>query len=357
MTRKRMVALAVVLAVAGSAAALAAGGESEGSPAPARATGTARLERQDLVVTDSFDGTLGYGDARALVSEREGVVTAVAGADATVTPGSELFRVDFEPTVLLAGEVPAYRALDSSSSNGPDIGQLEQALVDAGHGEGVTVDEDFTSGTAAAVARWEKALGRTDPDGSVELGDVIFLPHPVRIASVEAEKGTRVTSGATVVTATSTERVVEVDLQASRADELEPGVKVQLTMPGDTETTGTVASIGVASDASEDAPAGPGGGESTLPVVITLDDPSAAGEFESGSVDVELERSREEDALVAPVTALVALAEGGYAVQLVDDSAPGGYRLVAVEVGASSNQLVSINGDGIEPGFEVVVPR
>lgn len=356
MTRKRLVVLAAVLAVAGSAAALAAGDESDRSQAPARATGTARLERQDLVVTDSFDGTLGYGDDRPLVSERAGVVTSVAEAKATVDSGGELFRVDFEPTVLLTGEVPAYRALDTSSIDGPDIRELEQALADLGHGAGVTVDEDFTSGTAAAVARWEKALGRADPDGTVELGDVIFLPHSVRISSVEAGKGTRVAAGATVLSATSTEKVVEVELEASRADELEPGTKVQLTLPGDAKATGTVASVGAESDASDETPSGPGG-ESTLPVTITLDDPAAAGDFESGSVEVAIERSREEGAIVAPVTALVALAEGGYAVQLVNRSAPNGYRLVSVEVGTNTNQLVSISGDGIEPGTQVVVPR
>lgn len=355
MPPKRVVAAAVVLAVAGATAALATTRESQGAESAAVATTTARLVRQDLVVTDSFDGTLGFGEPRDLVSERAGVVTAVAGAKAVVNPGGELFRVDFEPTVLLTGDVPAYRALDSSSSDGPDVRQLEQGLVDAGHGSGVTVDEDFTSATAAAVARWEKALGRAAPDGRVELGDVIFQPGPIRIASVAAEKGTRVAPAATVLTATSTTRVVQVDLQAARADELEPGTKVRLTMPDDAETTGTVASVGAASD-SGDNPAQPGG-QPAVPVVITLDDPAAAGEFDSGSVDVDIERSREEGAIVAPVTALVALAEGGYAVQLADDSAASGYRLVGVEVGTNTNQLVSISGDGIEAGAEVVVPE
>lgn len=356
MQRRKIVAAAVVLAAAGATVALAGTRGSAGEEAPLQETSTVRLEKQDLVVNDSFDGTLGYGEARELTSERAGVVTAVANAKATVDPGGELFRIDFEPTILLTGDVPAYRALDTSSADGPDIRQLEQGLVDAGHGAGVTVDEDFTSGTAAAVARWEKALGRADPDGKVELGDVVFLPNPVRVSSVEAQKGTRVASGAAVLKATPTTRVVQVALQASRADELEPGTKVQLTLPDEKQTTGTVASVGAESDSSEEEAAGPGGGP-TVPVVITLDDPAAAGEFESGSVDVDIERSREKDAIVAPVTALVALAEGGYAVQLVDESDPGGYRLVGVEVGTNTNQQVAISGEGIEAGAEVVVPK
>lgn len=352
MRRPKLVVAAVVLTATGATVALVnLRGSAGGTPA-AEETSTAVLQRQDLVVNDSFAGTLGYGEARDLFSERSGVVTAVAEATSVISPGGELFRIDFEPTVLLAGDVPAYRELDTSSSDGPDIRQLEQGLADAGHGAGVTVDEDFTSATAAAVARWEEALGRAEPDGKVELGDVIFLPDPVRVSSVTTQKGSRVASGATVLTATPTERVVEVGLQASRADELEPGTKVQLTLPDDTETAGTVASVGALSDTSD----APGRGAATVPVVITLDDPAAAGDFETGSVDVDIERSRQEGAIVAPVTALVALAEGGYAVQLVDDSAPGGYRLVAVEIATSTNQLVAITGDGIEAGAEVVVP-
>ena len=356
MRRRLLLLVVLALAAGGATVAYSTSRGGEDSEAPREATSTARLERQDLVVTDSYDGTLGYGDSRPLATERSGVVTAVAEAKATVAPGGELFRVDFEPTVLMAGEVPAYRALDTSSSAGPDIKQLEQGLVDVGHGAGVTVDETYSSATAAAVARWEKALGRADPDGKVELGDVIFLPGAVRVSSIEANKGTRVESGSTVLEATPTARVVEVDLEASRADELEPGTKVQLTMPDDSETSGTVASVGVQSDSSDGDQAAPGGGQPTIPVVITLDDPNAAGDFESGSVDVAIERSREDGAVVAPVTALVALAEGGYAVQLVDRSAPNGYRLVAVEVSTNTNQLVAITGEGIEAGAEVVVP-
>lgn len=355
MRRKLLLLVVLALAAGGATVAYSTTRDGEDPTTPRRATGTARLVRQDLVATDSYDGTLGYGDARPLATERSGVVTAVAEAKATVAPGGELFRVDFEPTVMLAGEVPAYRALDTSSSDGSDIKQLEQGLVDVGHGAGVTVDENYSAGTAAAVTRWEKALGRAEPDGKVDLGDVIFLPGAVRISAIEANKGTRVESGSTVLEATPTARVVEVDLEASRADELEPGTKVQLIMPDDSETTGTVASVGVESDSSEGDQIP--GGEPTIPVVITLDDPNAAGDFESGSVDVAIERSREDGAVVAPVTALVALAEGGYAVQLVDESAPNGYRLVAVEVGTNTNQLVAITGEGIEPGVEVVVPR
>ena len=53
-----------------------------------------------------------------------------------------------------------------------------------------------------------------------------------------------------------------------------------------------------------------------------------------------------------PVSALLALAEGGYAVEL---DGPSGTRLVAVEPGFFADGMVEVEG-AIEPGDRVVVP-
>jgi hypothetical protein len=146
---------------------------------------------------------------------------------------------------------------------------------------------------------------------------------------------------------------VTVDLEATRSNELEPGTAVQLTMPDGVETTGTVATIGTeAAGGEEEGAFGPGGGGGpTVPVTITLDDAASAAAFDTGEVDVAIERSREDDVLAVPVTALLALAEGGYALELADS------RLVPVEVGTIADGWVAVSGDGIEPGTEVVVPE
>lgn len=331
---------------------LVAGGDSaEGQAGSAGGTGTAAVTKTDLVVTDSFDGSLGFGGERKITSGRSGVVTSVPEVGTTVNPLQPLYSVDLQPTVLLTGAIPAYRTLDTGSADGPDIAQLEQALVDAGFGDGVTVDNDFTSATAAAVEDWESSLGRADPDGVVELGDVVFAPGPLRVAEVTADLGNQVQSGSPVYTATSTERVVNVDLDANLGGQVDVGMKVTLTMPRGEETGGTISSIGAEVEATSAAPdAGP-----TVPIVITLDDPAAAADFDSGSVDVALERSRTDGVLAVPVTALLALAEGGYAVQVIDPAAPGGSRLVAVDVGTYADDQVEISGAGIDEGTEVVV--
>ena len=61
-----------------------------------------------------------------------------------------------------------------------------------------------------------------------------------------------------------------------------------------------------------------------------------------------------EDALTVPVTALLALVEGGYAIEVVQPD--GTTTLVAVETGMFSDGFVEITGDGLFDGLSVVVP-
>ena len=60
------------------------------------------------------------------------------------------------------------------------------------------------------------------------------------------------------------------------------------------------------------------------------------------------------DVLAVPVDALLALAEGGYAVELVTGA--GRSDLVAVELGAFADGWVEVTGD-IAEGDEVEVPE
>jgi hypothetical protein len=350
------VAAVGVLAAAGvGIATVVTGGGDQGDDDLVAATTTAEVVTRDLVVTDSYEGQLGYGEARLYVTDRAGVVTTVAAPGRTVPVGGSLFSIDFEPTVVLSGAVPAYRALDASVGDGPDVEQLEAGLVALGHGAGVTVDEHFDAGTTAAVRRWEAALHRADPDGVVALGDVTFAAGEVRVGTISADVGSRVQDGSTILEATPTAHVVTVGLAASRSNELEPGTAVGLTLPDGVETTGKVATIGSPSSASDgqDRQGPDASSEPTVPVTITLDDPTTAAAFDTGAVDVALERSREEGATAVPVEALLALVEGGYAVEVADGTSS---HLVGVEVGTFADGFVGVTGDGVEAGVEVVVP-
>jgi HlyD family secretion protein/Putative peptidoglycan binding domain len=361
--RQALAGVAVLAGLVTAAVVARRDGGGEGG-ATATATTSAAVEVRDLVLTDEYEGELGYGEAHAVTAGRSGVVTGVTPVGTSVGQGDVLYDVDLQPTVLLHGDVPAFRDLSVDADPGADITQLEQALVDLGFGDGVTVDDEFTAATADAVEAWEEALGRSDPDGVVALGDVVFATADLRIAEVTAETGTQVQSGADVVQVTATTKVVTLGLTVDQVANVEAGTPVTVTLPDGTEATGKitdVASEPSSEDGSDPGASGDGGdgghgGEETYPVTVALDDPGAAGAFEGGSVDASVERSRTEDATAVPVIALLALREGGYAVQVVDDSQPKGYRLVPVEVGTIADEWAQVSGEGIEAGVEVVVP-
>jgi len=59
--------------------------------------------------------------------------------------------------------------------------------------------------------------------------------------------------------------------------------------------------------------------------------------------------------MTIPVSALVALLEGGYAVEL--DTGNGQVQLIAVEVGFfSTDNMIEITAGALEPGDRVLVP-
>ncbi len=110
----------------------------------------------------------------------------------------------------------------------------------------------------------------------------------------------------------------------------------------------TVADVGTVARAQ-------GQGEKrAIEVTVTPDDPSATGALDQAPVKVGITSSRREGVLAVPVNALLALAEGGYGVRVVDGSAGG--RIVVVETGLFSRGLVEVSGDGLAEGLDVEVP-
>jgi peptidoglycan hydrolase-like protein with peptidoglycan-binding domain len=310
------------------------------------------VTRRDLAVTEDVTGDLGYADKRELTTHRAGVVTYLPEEASTVRQGRILYGVDLEPTVLLTGTVPAFRALSTASSDGEDVRQLERALVALGYGADIKVNKDFTSATADAVEEWEEDLGREDPDGKIELGDVVFAPGPVRVASRTVSVGTQVQNATPVLSISSTAKVAEVDLDVDKSDLVAPKDVVTVRLPNGKDTQGRVASVGTDPQTNESDP----DADPTVLMIVTLGKPADAADFDSGSVTVTIEQSRDEDVLAVPVTALLALAEGGYAVQVVDPARASGYRLLAVQTGTITEDFAGITGDGVREGLEVVVP-
>ena len=92
-------------------------------------------------------------------------------------------------------------------------------------------------------------------------------------------------------------------------------------------------------------------------MTVRLTHPAAAGNLDQAPVSVNIVSAQARGVLAVPVSALVALAGGGYAVEVVHGSSALATRqLVPVQTGLFSDTLVQVSGSSLAAGLEVEVP-
>lgn len=355
--------LALLLA-AGAVIAVAHpfGDSGEPSDGAAGSTSLATVQRGRLAARVDQSGTLGFAGRRdgspySVVNQAIGTYSALPAAGEVVGCGHALYRVANEPVVLLCGKTPIYRSL-SAGMSGPDVRELNANLVRLGYATRAELDpasDDFGWATTAALRELQDDLD-VDQTGTLDPGEVVFLPGPLRITKVTATLGSAAGPGAVVAQASSTRRQVVVDLDPSQQSDVEVGDRAQITLPGNRTTPGVVTRIGVVAKSGGGDAQG-SGSETTLPVYVALRRPKDAHGLDQAPVRVRITTDGVKDALIVPVTALVARAGGGYAVETVArDGAT--HRLVGVTLGLfdDADGLVQVTGSGLAAGQRVVVP-
>jgi peptidoglycan hydrolase-like protein with peptidoglycan-binding domain len=299
--------------------------------------------RQTLASSVAVDGELGHGEVIPIMSRAAGTVTWLPEVGAVVRRGGVLLRVDDHPVVLLLGKLPMYRAL-STGVEGPDVAQFEKNLHALGY-DSFTVDDEFTSATAAAVRNWQEKLGLPET-GRVEQDRVVVSAGAVRIAERMVRIGGA--GAGEVLRGTGTRKVVTVDVKAGEAGWARSGVKVTVTLPGGRSSGGTVTAVGTSATGKGDKK-----DEATLPVTVTLADEKVAKDLDTAPVEVSYTGERRKNVLTVPVAALLALAEGGYGLEIVE---AGTSRYMPVQVGMFADGRVEVKGDGLADGLTVGVP-
>jgi len=347
----RVAVVTGVVVVAGAVAATGFGLGLPGGEAPSEASSglppaTAEVTRQTLVDTQTESGELGYGATISAAARSGGTVTGLPATGSTVKRGQALYRLDNAPVVLLYGSLPAYRPL-AVGTEGVDVTQFEKNLRALGY-DGFTVDDEYSSSTASAVKRWQEDLGLPET-GTVELGRVVFASGPVRIDANEAEVGAAVQPGAAVLSYTGTARVVTVELEVSDQRLARKGAAVEVALPDGQSARGKITKTELVIKPAE----GQEPAETVVEATIAIDDAKAVAGLDQATVDVGFTASQRENVLTVPVAALLALAEGGYGVQVVDGAAT---RIVAVETGLFATGRVEVSGDGIAEGTTVGMP-
>ena len=321
----------------------ASSGEAPEGSSDAPALDLATAETRDLARTTELDGVVGRGEVRRLRLSSDGTVTKLPETGSTVESGQPLVEVDGDPVVLFGGERPAWRALGPGIDDGEDIRQLEFALAALGYADPATVelDDTWTAATTAAVKAFQKATGLSQ-DGRLDLAEFVFGPPSVRLATVTGELG----DGAAEIELSVTwhEPSIEAAVDAEDAGLVAVGDHVTAELADGSGVDAVVSEIGPP-EVGED-------GAVTRTVTFTA---SGLDDFDGTPVELDVEMVAAEAAVAVPVEAVLALAEGGYAVEVPDTDAPGGTRLVGVELGVFADGWVQIV-DGLAAGDQVVVP-
>jgi hypothetical protein len=367
--RWRAVLIASLVVVVGAGAVIAVVKPFSGSTGPvggvadnADPTSVATVSLEDITSQTEVSATLGYSGSYSVVNQAQGTITWLPSLGQVISQGQVFYDIDGSPVVLLYGSTPAYRSLSegatASAVSGLDVEELNDDLVAMGYltrSEVGSDPSDFTSWTKTGVEKLQAAVALTQ-NGILAQGQVVFMPTGVRVTGFGANTvvGAATQPGSEILTGTSTGRVVTIDLDADQQGELASGDKVTITLPDGQTTPGTVTSVGTVAT----TPSGNGnsGSSPTITVLVTPDDPTATGNLDQAPVQVSITTGSAKDALVVPVDALLALAGGGYGLEVVSPKGAHAFEPVSLGIFDDAAGVVQVSGPGVASGQHVVIP-
>lgn len=364
MSRRLAVASGLIgAAMVGSVVTVAlVGGPSVAAAPGTLPTATATVVRTNLADTQLTEGTLGYAATDPVLNRVSGTYTALPDPGATVPIGGVLYRVDDQPVVLMAGTTPAWRPLVAGMSDGPDVTELQQNLVSLGFARGLlsTPTGHFDTATMDAVERWQTAVG-VSATGQVGLGQIVFLAAAVRVGALNVSPGQPASPGDAPFQVTTTTRVVSVPLDPNLPT-VQVGEAVSIVLPDNSTTPGSITAIGPpppagnsASNQSDSGGGGSGQSQVTAVAVVMPSQPAATGSASDVAVQVSLTVQSVAHVLAVPIPALLALAGGGYGLEVVGPT--GVHHLLGVTTGVFTGTQVEVSGAGLASGMKVVVAQ
>jgi peptidoglycan hydrolase-like protein with peptidoglycan-binding domain len=313
--------------------------ESDSSTDSGSQLDTVAIELGDLTSTNEFTGQLGFGDAFRVPITAEGIVTGARSVGAVVGFGESLIEIDDRRVFLVEGDVPMFRDLELTSPriSGADVAQLQQFLVSQGFDRDGTLEVDgvFDNDTRRAVLDWQEATWQPET-GRVTRADMVFSPEPLRVSNEQ-----RVGSVFEGVEVTNWEPTVTVEVASRDRELLKVGTPVAIEFGDGSTVAGTVSEqISVPQD------------DGTTMARSTIE-PAGEVPGETGQVTIAVDATLASEVMIVPVGALLALAEGGFAVEVVEGSTS---RLVGVELGEILDGRAEITGD-VAVGDTVLVAK
>lgn len=307
------------------------------------------VRRGDLSTEREFQADVSFGEPWGLNTTAAGTITQQQPVGTTIDFGDTLLRLDDKPLVLAHGAMPMFRELhkvdigarDGNGDRltlltGADVTQLQTFLLDAGFdADGhLEIDGQFGGYTEAAIKSWQLAVG-LPATGRVDNTQIVFSPDPVRIATE-----LRVGDTFTGLDVSNAEPKVLIDTSNRDRASLPLRAVVEIDLPDGTQLDGTVAD-------QEQATTADGSQIWRTTVAVEAELPGDAS-----SATVTVTEVLATDVLLVPTGALLALAEGGFAVEVVAGPTA---ELVRVDVGEVLDGQAEVDGD-LAVGDLLVVP-
>ena len=311
---------------------------------------TASVMRDSLTDDREFRATVSFGDGWALPAQMAGLVTATHERGTVVGFGEELIRVNNRPVFLAQGAMPMYRELyevdtsirDENGERGTllegfDVVQLQAFLLDAGFDDRGRLEADGTwrRSTTDAVKAWQRDLGLR-ADGRVDGTLMIFSPAPVRI-----DTAYRVGDPFGELRVTKPDPTVFADASNRDRPVLAVGTTCRVVLLDGTSLDGEVV--------TQEQTVGADGSRVWRSTVEVQGDLPR----DTSSATLNVTNVIASGVLVVPASALLALADGGFALERPTGD---GTELVRVEVGEVLDGRAEVTGD-ITEGDDVVVPE
>ncbi|MFI7100882.1 hypothetical protein ACIBK8_16110 [Streptomyces sp. NPDC050161] len=358
---RRVAVAAVAVAVlaggaAGAVALTAHGRDQQPKKAGAPSAGTTKIVRTDLADSRTLPGTLGFGGQRTVKGTGKGAVTRLPKTGAPVSRGKPLYWVDDQPVMVFFGDTPFFRTLGTAGTGGRDVTVLAENLRALGYDTGPTPratasngdtepGTELTPALLAALKRWQHDTEQQET-GKLVPGHIVVLPGPYRVSGIKAQLGDPAASE--VLTVTSVRKSIRVKVDAQDSGPIHKGDSVTLTLPNTKTVPGKVTSVGQTVQGGTDDDGSGTPSEATLQVTVEPEDSAAVKDISSASVQVTFTTEKRKQVLAVPVGSLLALREGGYALQR-----PGG-QLAAIKTGLFAKGMVEVSGAGIKEGDRVV---
>ena len=299
------------------------------------------------------------------------IESAKASLYSTLATRDELVE-GFSAGVLMFGDISAWRDFRQGMLPGDDVEQLKQNLLVLGYvaTDSFEVDPNFDSEAVEAIKNMQADLG-VIVTGHIDFGDVVFLLGTSVVDSSQSfpNLSISVTTGSTLVSLTPIERIeteirsdgtiststeslqrVSTTLEVASQDLIDIGSVANIELPDESVVLGTVIEIGSVAV----VPQGGQSGNPYLEVSVAIDGDVSLPQWTGATVTVSITKKLASNVLAAPVTSLLALLDGGYALEIVES---GSTRLVPVETGIYADGWVEVDGIGLDAGIEVIVPR